>query len=281
MISPKQSNLQRVSESRTIEVGATADAQLVLEGIRTLGGVIAVLCSTDGGFYRAPGALMGFCQDGTVIGDLSSGCIEADLALHAASCWATGRPLTLRYGKGSPFFDIVLPCGGSIDVQLSPIPDANLLDQTLTDMAARKSAALSLPGLPHLVFRPDPRVIVVGSTPEALQLHRIACAGGYDVTLDANPDLSRIDQRTAIVLMHHDHDKAIAQLRDALYTPAYWIGALGSHSTQSRRLAALRGLGVSRAELDRVRGPIGLIASGRDPRTLAVSVLADIVQAAR
>jgi xanthine/CO dehydrogenase XdhC/CoxF family maturation factor len=46
---------------------------------------------------------------------------------------AGGAPVALRYGRGSPFGDIQLPCGGGLDILLVPRPDpavmAALLDR--------------------------------------------------------------------------------------------------------------------------------------------------------
>ena len=72
-----------------------------------------------------------------------------------------------------------------------------------------------------------------------------------------------------------------ARRRDwALDSPAFWVGAQGSTRAQSRRRAALAEAGFGASALDRLRGPIGLIPGARDPRVLAVSVLAEIVEAA-
>lgn len=268
-------------DTGVIHVGTTSQARDVLQHLRPTGGVIALLSATEGSFFRAPGAVMGFAPDGTTRGAISSGCVEADLAIHARACWQGGQNATLRYGRGSPFFDIVLSCGGSIEVRLASVSHPASLDPALTDMDARHTARLGLPGLPTLVFRPDPRFLLIGTAEETEPLHRLAMAAGYDVVQAADVDPARTDARTAIVILHHDHDAAIPQLRRALSTAAFWIGALGSHATQARRLDALGGLGVGRSALERLRGPIGLIAGARDARTLAVSVLADIVQAAR
>lgn len=93
------------------------------------------------------------------------------------------------------------------------------------------------------------------------------------------PDLDalKIDADSAAVLFYHDHDYEPAILSYLLTTPAFYIGAQGSRSTQRTRLMRLAEMGVSEEAMSRVRGPIGLIPSSRDPRMLAVSVLAEII----
>ena len=105
--------------------------------------VIAVITGVDGPSYRDVGSLMCFLADGTSSGSLTNGCIEADLALHAQTALMCGRPVRLRYGRGSPFFDIRLPCGGGLDVALFPVRDKSALAEAgyVPNGAARSLAS--------------------------------------------------------------------------------------------------------------------------------------------
>ena len=76
------------------------------------GGVLAIIAGIEGPSCRPMGAMMAVLADGTRRGTLLSGCIEADIALHAAQALSAGTPRLIRYGKGSPYVDIELPCGG-------------------------------------------------------------------------------------------------------------------------------------------------------------------------
>ena len=69
-------------------------------------------------------------------------------------------------------------------------------------------------------------------------------------------------------------------LRHLLARPAFYIGAQGSRATQASRLRQLAEMGVAPELRERVRGPIGLIPSSRDPKLLAISVLAEVVMMA-
>ncbi len=83
----------------------------VLRFLARSDGVLAMITDTEGAFFREVGAIMAFGPSGTRVGSLSAGCIEADLATHAIAALANGRPISLRYGTRSPFFDLRLPCG--------------------------------------------------------------------------------------------------------------------------------------------------------------------------
>ena len=87
------------------------------------GAALAVIAGTQGPAYRLAGAGMVIEPDGTLHGQLSAGCIDRDVALHAAQALADGQPRRLRYGAGSPFRDLQLPCGGTLDILVEPRPD--------------------------------------------------------------------------------------------------------------------------------------------------------------
>ena len=86
------------------------------------------------------------------------------------------------------------------------------------------------------------------------------------------------DLRTAIVTLTHDpkiDDPAIIQ---ALKTPAFYIGCLGSERTHQKRLDRLNEYDLNEEELSRLHAPIGLDIGSRTPAEIAVSILAEIVQ---
>ena len=89
---------------------------------------LVIVTETQGGAVRAPGALLAVGPDDSV-GYVSGGCIDADVAFQARQACADGAPREIRYGAGSPFVDLPLPCGGSIVVQIIPTPDADLIQR--------------------------------------------------------------------------------------------------------------------------------------------------------
>lgn len=83
------------------------------------------------------------------------------------------------------------------------------------------------------------------------------------------------DDWSAEALFFHDHDREIALLRHALAAPGFYIGAMGSQRAAAARREALLADGMPPEQLQRLRHPFGLIPSARNPRSLAISVLAD------
>ncbi|WP_417280555.1 XdhC family protein [Celeribacter sp.] len=277
--------------------------------------VLAVIAATGGASFRPLGASMIVMADGTCFGALSSGCIDGDVAHHAAQVLRERTPRKLRYGQGSPFMDIQLPCGGSLDIFLMPVVDVLALDGLREEISERRAVWLGLDmdrGAIVLDRRarsdlwlhvlPDTRFVIFGAGTEAAAFATMAAAAGYDSVL-LSPDADTlgmaqrqapglnirqitnatvpkdigIDGYTAVTMFFHSHDWEPEILRQLFESEAFYIGAQGSLRTATTRIAALRAMGVSEADLARIKGPIGVIPSTRDPRTLAVSVLAEVL----
>ncbi|MEO1029201.1 MAG: XdhC family protein [Pseudomonadota bacterium] len=119
---------------------------------------LIVVTGTLGGSVRRPGAMMAVNEAGEIAGYVSGGCIDNDVALHAQQALQTGESKTLRYGTGSPFMDIQLPCGGGIDVTICPTPDRMILQTAAQFLADRKTVALTIDTAGRLGLHQDPDV---------------------------------------------------------------------------------------------------------------------------
>ena len=265
---------------------------------------LIVITATEGGAVRDRGALMAVSADGRAAGYISGGCIDADVILQAGNALRSGETKQLRYGAGSPFADLPLPCGGAIEVCIIPDADEAMLRACHEALAARRPARLCLPdaGI-DARYVPRLRIRIAGRGADPLALARLARAGGIDTVLhlrdgedvaaaraagfasaaglDTPSDLPAMtdDPWTAFILMFHDNDWEGPLLRQALDGPAFYAGAVGSLRTHARRCEALRASGVAEADIARIHGPVGLISSMRDASMLAVSTLAEIVAA--
>jgi xanthine dehydrogenase accessory factor len=245
---------------------------------RTGEAVIAIITGVEGPSYRNPGTLMCLFPDGTASGSLTNGCIEADLALHAQTALRSGRPLRLRYGIGSPFFDIRLPCGGGLDICLFPLRDRTAVADAAFVLQGRAAVGLAFapdgtmrlaPAGPSgwsggtfvLTLVPQPQAMIFGDGLEAQALARLFHAAGFRHLLAANGGhgaLCLADPWTAIVTLYHDHEKELDILAQALRGPAFYVGAQGSRRVQEARAMRLRDAGLHEAEIARSAKPCGL-----------------------
>ncbi len=83
--------------------------------------VLATVVATAGSTYRKPGARMLIMADGSYVGLLSGGCLEADLKLHARDVMSGGVPRAVEYDMRGPddiLFGIGAGCEGAMRVLL-------------------------------------------------------------------------------------------------------------------------------------------------------------------
>jgi xanthine dehydrogenase accessory factor len=85
------------------------------------------------------------------------------------------------------------------------------------------------------------------------------------------------DGHTAIIALTHDPKLDDLALMEALNSPAFYVGAIGSRVNQAKRKARLKEhFGVGDEQLARIHGPVGLKNGARTPPEIAVSILAEL-----
>lgn len=148
----------------------------------------------------------------------------------------------------------------------------------------------------RLTILPQVRILVFGTGMETVCFAELAQASGCLVELftsdpdiltrvswskplfsDKWPEDTLVDERSAVVTFFHDHDREIAILSAALVSPAFFVGAQGSRRAHASRCEALLKQNGLEKDIEKLIFPLGLIPSTRDPQTLAVSVLAHIL----
>ena len=87
----------------------------------------------------------------------------------------------------------------------------------------------------------------------------------------------QLDPHSAVVAVTHDPKLDDLVLLEALKSPAFYIGALGSRGNTAKRRERLELFDLTPAEIDRLHGPIGLDIGSKTPAEIAVSIVAEIV----
>lgn len=216
----------------------------------------------------------------------------------------------VRYGEGSEYFDIQLPCGSGIDLYFDvsqPTDTVRAIDRGLALRSAQEMT-LQLPGFRGsdaraimVHYKPRRRLIIEGSGPSAVQLCRLAMMSGFEVEVLSQDVVTRqhgtslgahvialvspsksydivADQQTAVVFMFHDHLWEENLIASALSSPAYYIGAMGNYAIHVRRRENLLERGFQPEKVDRIRGPAGVFRGSKSATNIAISILADIVR---
>jgi len=92
-----------------------------------------------------------------------------------------------------------------------------------------------------------------------------------DVVLEMN-----MDAHSAVVALTHDPKLDDLALLEALKSPAFYVGALGSKKNNDARRERLAQFDLSAAEIARLRGPVGLKIGSKTPPEIAVAILAEM-----
>ncbi len=102
---------------------------------------------------------------------------------------------------------------------------------------------------------------------------------GVTVSTEMPDDLvlnMRLDHNSAVVAVTHDPKLDDLALMEALRTPAFYVGALGSRHNNAQRRKRLLGFEVTEAEAAQLRGPVGLNLGALTPPEIAMSIVAEM-----
>ena len=152
------------------------------------------------------------------------------------------------------------------------------------------------------VHGPRYRMLVIGAGQLSKYLAQIAVGLDYQVTVcdpreeytetwdipgvtlvKTMPDdtvlAMKLDERCAVVALTHDPKLDDLALMEALKSPAFYVGALGSRANNAKRRKRLEEFDLAPEQIERLHGPIGLYIGSRTPPEIAISILAEITAA--
>ncbi|HEX9136155.1 MAG: XdhC family protein [Nitrospirota bacterium] len=233
---------------------------------------IATIVECRGSSPQKQGAKMLVRDDGSIMGTLGGGCLEADVVQAALMAMKNGEPLTLPFELTEREGGLV--CGGAVLVYIEPV----MLE-------------------PHLV--------ILGAGHVGKMLSKLARFAGFRVTViddreqfanrenipDANDLLVKdfvlafeqvpVEKGTSIVVATRGHNHDLDAVKAALGTEAGYIGLLGSKRKKALLQKALHEAGLSASDIDRVIIPVGIDIGSVTPEEIAVSIMAQIIQRRR
>lgn len=177
--------------------------------------------------------------------------------------------------------------------------------QVSTSPAHKHDSALTLTEREfQTVYGPRWRMLIIGATDTAAYLAELARIHDYQVTVcepreevreswtvpdtdlsSAMPDDAVLamqpDAHTVIITLTHDPKLDDMALLEALKSPAFYIGSLGSRRTNQARRDRLMMFDLSESEIARLHGPVGLDIGSRTPPEIAVAIIAELIQLRR
>jgi xanthine dehydrogenase accessory factor len=210
-------------------------------------------------------------EDGSMVGTIGGGCVEAEVWNAAREVIATNKPRHMSFSLGQDAaYDNGLICGGQLDVFVECItPQPSVLIFGGGHISKSLAKVLDLAGFRVSVIDNREAYANRERFPEAAEVH----ADEYE---EVYPKLGLTDS-TYIVIVTRGHRDDMRILRWAVTTPARYISMIGSKRKVISVIRELEKEGLSHEAFERVYAPMGLEIGAVSPEEIAISVGAEMI----
>jgi xanthine/CO dehydrogenase XdhC/CoxF family maturation factor len=262
---------------------------------------LATLVRTQGSTYRKPGARLLVCSEGGIVGVLSGGCLEDEIAQHGRRVIDTGAPQLLSFDTRRLY-----GCDGKLQIFVERIPPAGAEGNLLTQLgeklerreACRVRTCFEQGSLGSDLLPPDAllaeragvfihavplpiRLLLFGTGPEIEPLTSLGANLGWIVQRHAHPtelaDDFRPDSQTAAVVMTHHFGRDLAALDRLLPLRLPYVGLLGPRKRHTELIARLQEYRPIDPEwFDPLHAPAGLDIGSEAPEEIALSIVSEV-----
>jgi xanthine dehydrogenase accessory factor len=236
---------------------------------------LVTIVSATGSTPREEGAKMLVRPDGTIIGTIGGGNLEAQVINEAVGVIKQGKPKRLHMNlTAKEAEETGMICGGDLEVFIEPI-------LTAPTMYIFGGGHISLP-LAQIGKLLGFKIAIIDDRAEFASTKRfpeaeMVLAGDFSKAFSK----LKIDKTSYIVIVTRGHQNDELVLEWAVGTPAQYIGMIGSQTKVKTVFSHLLAKGVSKGRLDSVYSPIGLEIGAQTPEEIAVSILAEIIKVRR
>jgi xanthine dehydrogenase accessory factor len=214
-------------------------------------------------------------EDGSMIGTIGGGCVEAEVWNAAREVMQTEKPKRLTFNLGQEAaYDNGLICGGQLDVFVEPVlpvPHAFIFGAGHISKSLSKVATLA--GFATVVIDDRDAFANRERFPEAADVH----AAEYEAVFPSLP----INETSYIIIVTRGHRDDMRVLKLAIATPARYIAMIGSKRKVLNVIRELEKEGIPRAAFERIHAPMGLNIGAVSPEEIAISVAAEMIAVRR
>lgn len=242
--------------------------QLRREGRR---GAVATIVNVRGSIPSFQTAKMLVRDDGSIVGTIGGGCVEADVWQAAREVMESEKPRTLKFDLNQdPRYDTGLVCGGTLEVFVEPVlPPALLYIFGAGHVALSVCKTASSAGFDVIITDDRSSYATPERFPGAKEVH----------ALDFDEAMQKLDptESSFIVIVTRGHRDDMRILRWAVQTRARYVGMIGSRRKVIEISKALQAEGIPANLLERVHSPIGLDIGAVTPEEIGVSITAELI----
>jgi len=233
---------------------------------------LATIVQCVGSSPQKEGSKMLVRDDGTIVGTLGGGCLEAAVIQAALMTMKDERPATIPFELTEKQGGLV--CGGKVLVYIEPvIPDPLLVILGAGHVGRVLTKAARFCGF---------RVVVADDRPEYANRENVPDAHEI-IVHDFGTLFSRLvlPGNAYIVVATRGHNHDLDAVKASLKTQAIYIGLLGSRRKKALLIRALEEAGFSKSDVNRVHIPVGLPINSVTPEEIAISIMAQVIQKRR
>jgi len=234
-------------------------------------GAVATIVNVRGSIPSFKTAKMLVRDDGSIVGTIGGGCVEAEVWQAAREVMESERPRTLTFDLNQdPKYDTGLVCGGTLEIFVEPIlPPADLYIFGAGHVAASLYKVARIAGFDITVIDDREAYASRERFPEAQQV----------IAEDFEKAAAQLEpsESSYIVIVTRGHRDDMRMLRWAVQTPARYVGMIGSKRKTITIFKELQAEGLPAHLFDRVHAPVGLDIGAITPEEIAVSITAELI----
>jgi xanthine dehydrogenase accessory factor len=238
-------------------------------------GAVATITNVRGSIPSFQTAKMLVRDDGSIIGTIGGGCVEAEVWQAAREVMEEEKPRSLTFNlNNNPKYDTGLVCGGTLEIFIEPVlPPALLYIFGAGHVAYNLYKVASIAGFDVVVVDDREAYANRERFPDA----REVIARDFELaTAQLNPPES-----SYIVIVTRGHRDDMRVLRWAINTRARYLGMIGSRRKTIAIYKELEKEGISADKFKDVHAPVGLEIGAVTPEEIAVAIVAEMIAVRR
>ncbi len=214
-------------------------------------------------------------EDGSFVGTIGGGCVEAEVWTAAREVIETGKPRHLTFSLGQDAaYDNGLICGGQLNIFVEPVtpqPRAFIFGGGHVSKSISKVANLA--GFATVIVDDREAFANPERFPEADETY----ADEYEAVFPKLP----VTSTSYLIIVTRGHRDDMRVLRWAVGTPAKYIAMIGSKRKTISVIHELEKEGFPREAFEKIFAPMGLEIGAESPEEIAISVVAEMIAVRR
>jgi xanthine dehydrogenase accessory factor len=232
---------------------------------------LATIVHVNGSIPSYESAKLLVREDGSMLGTIGGGCVEAEVWNAAREVLETERPRNMNFSLGQDAaYDNGLICGGQLNVFVEPVvPQPRAFIFGAGHISKSLSKVANLAGFSTIIVDNREAFANRERFPEADEIF----AEEYEEVFPKIP----IRDTSYVVIVTRGHRDDMRVMRWAVGTNAKYIAMIGSKRKVIGVVKELEKEGIPRESFERTFAPMGLDIGAITPEEIAVSIVAEMI----